>query len=477
MADNGSAGQALAMRQEFQAILEAVQAGNAESLKTLTKMFNKIELMELRDSQGRTILHHAAQQGHTSICKHMIEEIQMFSNTQDKNGETPLALACATGRVETVSYLLSKGASHSLRNEPEGTSPMHRAANCTSTEVMQVLIQAGASVNMNSRTGTPLCWAAGAGLAENVEFLIKHGAEVNPQAGSSDMGALTLAAACGSLRSVELLLAAGGDATHICRGGATALHAAAAVNHESSASMSVEIAKRLLEAGANPNAADEAGLTPLTIAASRPCQPLVQLLLPLTQPGSGKLENASEWTEVYVIQAAQEYVQRLKDQKLQASGMAALAAKVPSISDQEEVAIPEPPEPDEIKAAEFKRSGDQAFVKGDNAVAVEQYSKSLRHATRNSVVWANRSMAYLRAGDALMALSDARISRALDPTYVKAWYREGCAYAALKRWEDAALAFFEGSNLDPKNQDIAKAFKNAIAEGRREASAAKALHG
>jgi hypothetical protein len=53
---------------------------------------------------------------------------------------------------------------------------------------------------------------------------------------------------------------------------------------------------------------------------------------------------------------------------------------------------------------------------------------------------------------------------------------QGCAYAALKRWEDAALAFFEGSNLDPKNQDITKAFQNAIAEGRREAAAAKATH-
>ena len=48
---------------------------------------------------------------------------------------------------------------------------------------------------------------------------------------------------------------------------------------------------------------------------------------------------------------------------------------------------------------------------------------------------------------------------------------QGCAYAALKQWEDAAVAFFEGSNLDPKNQDVSRAFQNAITEGRKEAAA------
>ena len=48
---------------------------------------------------------------------------------------------------------------------------------------------------------------------------------------------------------------------------------------------------------------------------------------------------------------------------------------------------------------------------------------------------------------------------------------QGCAYAALKCWEDAACAFFEGSNLDPENKDVASAFQNAIAEGRKESAA------
>ena len=53
----------------------------------------------------------------------------------------------------------------------------------------------------------------------------------SPKPGS-EAGALLLAAAGGCERSVELLLAAGADAKHVGRSGATALHAAAAVDHE-----------------------------------------------------------------------------------------------------------------------------------------------------------------------------------------------------------------------------------------------------
>ena len=49
---------------------------------------------------------------------------------------------------------------------------------------------------------------------------------------SSSMSALLLAAACGSVRSVELLLAAGASASHAVRGASTALHAVCAVDLE-----------------------------------------------------------------------------------------------------------------------------------------------------------------------------------------------------------------------------------------------------
>lgn len=78
--------------------------------------------------------------------------------------------------------------------------------------------------------------------------------------------------------------------------------------------------------------------------------------------------------------------------------------------------------------------GDEAFVKQDFAAAITAYTASLRHDTKNAIVWANRAAAHLRAGNAPGALTDARTSRALDPKYAKAWYREGAAHAALEQW-------------------------------------------
>lgn len=68
-------------------------------------------------------------------------------------------------------------------------------------------------------------------------------------------------------------------------------------------------------------------------------------------------------------------------------------------------------------------------------------------------------MVYLKLDEPAKALHDARVSRCLEPTYVKAWYREGAAFAALKKWEDAALAYFEANNLDPSNKVCAEAWK------------------
>eukprot|EP00798_Chlamydomonas_sp_ICE-L_P000626 gene626-2058_t len=149
-------------------------------------------------------------------------------------------------------------------------------------------------------------------------------------------------------------------------------------------------------------------------------------------------------------------------------------AKPESSGGQGILRIPEPEQLDEEKAANFKRAGDEAFVKQDFPTAVEKYTGSLKHATRNHLVWANRAASYLKLEKYNEALSDARTSRALMPTYAKAWYREGAAYAGLQKWEDAACAHFEACNLEPKNEDLTAAFKAVIAEGQKAHKATQA---
>lgn len=128
---------------------------------------------------------------------------------------------------------------------------------------------------------------------------------------------------------------------------------------------------------------------------------------------------------------------------------------------------------DAEKAARAKRRGDEAFVKGDFAAADEAYGESIDADTGNAKVWANRAAARLRLKDPHGALSDAQRARAIDPGYAKAWYREGCAYRDLKRWEDAACAMFEALQHDENNNEIKKEFNACIAAGRAEAGKGK----
>lgn len=88
---------------------------------------------------------------------------------------------------------------------------------------------------------------------------------------------LHLAASQGDPRMLKLLLQAGArvdvrSAQPGGRVGATALHVATAVGH-------VDVVRLLLEAGAPPDVRDEAGYTPLQLAAERGDLPIVKCLL------------------------------------------------------------------------------------------------------------------------------------------------------------------------------------------------------
>ena len=72
-----------------------------------------------------------------------------------------------------------------------------------------------------------------------------------------------------------------------------------------------------------------------------------------------------------------------------------------------------------------------------------------------------------RLKDYMEARKDAVTARSLDPTYLKAWFREGKAARAMNDFEGAAVAFFEGLRLDESNADLKNGFEEAVSEGRR----------
>lgn len=64
------------------------------------------KMLKLKNVDGQTALHLAAQSGSVESCELMILESKEIINVQDNNGNTPLHLACIYGRIKVVEKLL-----------------------------------------------------------------------------------------------------------------------------------------------------------------------------------------------------------------------------------------------------------------------------------------------------------------------------------------------------------------------------------
>jgi ankyrin repeat protein len=134
---------------------------------------------------------------------------------------------------------------------------------------LRLLLDHGAEINGDWLPGSPpLLVAVEAGLDEIVEVLLSRGADVYSR-NEAGLNAMQVAARKGRTSTIQLLLEAGFEVDRRDRARRTALHEAA----------NPEAAAALLGAGANINAADFRGLTPLMRAAREGMSVLSAFLL------------------------------------------------------------------------------------------------------------------------------------------------------------------------------------------------------
>ena len=175
-------------------------------------------------------------------------------------------------------------------HDRHGTTALHFAAHAGAASVVRALIAAGASLDPRTQTSqivleiyqanrmhacgwqeergwTPLLVACRGGHHECVSALVAAGASVHASVdrppGFSTVNTLTLSAEMGSLRSLQLMLDAGASA-RVPPNTWSPLHAAIF----SRSKARYDCAAALLRAGADANALDHVGRTPLSLTIS-----------------------------------------------------------------------------------------------------------------------------------------------------------------------------------------------------------------
>ena len=89
MADQEEAGNALLAREQVKALLQAAASGSVAQLLETARAGGLSELTSVKDGNGKTALHFAAQAGNTAVCTHLLEVVAMDPDIQDDAGNPP----------------------------------------------------------------------------------------------------------------------------------------------------------------------------------------------------------------------------------------------------------------------------------------------------------------------------------------------------------------------------------------------------
>ncbi|MES2604673.1 MAG: ankyrin repeat domain-containing protein [Pseudomonadota bacterium] len=269
---------------QAQTLVEVIEQQDFAAAETMIKAGADVNRPSV---DGTTPLHWAAYYGNAALVERLLRA-EAKADTQNDYGSSPMVEAATHANLEVLELLLDAGADVESPN-PEGQTALMAVARTGSLEAAELLLEHGANINAAETWGgqTALMWAAARQQPAMVKLLIAKGAEIDKRAIDRNwerrvtseprvkemfqggFTALLYGVREECLECVKTLLDAGADINKPDPDNVSPL-IMALVN------MRFDIAKYLVERGADVNQWDYWGRTPLYAAADTNILPMSQ---------------------------------------------------------------------------------------------------------------------------------------------------------------------------------------------------------
>jgi ankyrin repeat protein len=236
----------------------AAKTGDSATVESLLAAGTDVNATE---PDGTTALHWAVYRDDAAMTGRLVDA-GADVNIANRNGATPLGLACTNASAAIVELLLKAGAT--TGPSPSGAPPLIGCAGAGALAAVRLLVAHGADVNAAEswKHQTALMMAAAENHSGIVKLLLEAGATVDARS-TGEFTALMFAVRQDARESARLLIAAGANVNAAAPNGQSLLRVAISNHHYTSASM-------LLDAGADPNSSNKQGTTMLhELVASR----------------------------------------------------------------------------------------------------------------------------------------------------------------------------------------------------------------